>query len=338
MLVRATIRIGFLTPAQVILTGYDGRGYPVKTDLSGYARKDAAMRPLVSYHTVDVDGIKIFYRACGSVQAAPILLLHGFPTSSHMFRNLIPLLSERHFVIAPDFPGFGQSEMPPRDQFEYTFANIAKVMTRFTELLSLERFAMYIFDYGAPVGLRMARTNPERVTAIVSQNGNAYEEGLSDAWSPLRAYWKDPSDANRYALRALLRPETTIWQYTQGQPDPKLVGPDGYSLDNYYLSRPGADEVQLDLFYDYATNVATYVHFHEYFQRYQPPFLALWGCHDPFFLPAGAEAYKRDLPHAEVKLLDAGHFALETHYEAIAVDMLDFLSKVKERSQQASPA
>lgn len=279
-----------------------------------------------SFRTVDVDGVKIFYRTAGAPDAQPLLLLHGFPTSSHMFRNLMPLLSERYYVIAPDLPGFGQSDMPPRDQFSYTFAHIATVMARFTEVVGLERFAMYVFDYGAPVGLRMAKDHPERITAIISQNGNAYEEGLSDGWNPIRAYWKDPSQANRDALRAFLKPETTMWQYAEGTPNKTLLGPDGYSLDNFYLARPGADEVQLDLFGDYASNVAMYPSFHDYFRKSQPPLLAVWGRNDPFFLPAGAEAYKRDIPNARVRLLDAGHFAIETHYEAIASEIVEFLS------------
>lgn len=282
---------------------------------------------MTNYRRVDIDGTAIFYREAGAADAPAILLLHGFPTSSHMFRNLIPLLSERYHVIAPDFPGFGQSGMPGRDRFSYTFANIAKVMTRFTEVVDLRRFALYIFDYGAPIGLRMAKQHPEFVTAIISQNGNAYEEGLSDGWNPIRAYWKDPSQSKRDALRAFLTPETTIWQYTEGTPDKTLLGPDGYSLDNFYLARAGADEVQLDLFLDYASNVAMYDSFQEYFRTSKPPLLAVWGRNDPFFLPAGAEAFKRDLPSARVRLLDAGHFAIETHYETIASEIGDFLSR-----------
>lgn len=281
----------------------------------------------VEYRSVDVDGTNIFYREAGSPDAETILLLHGFPTASHMFRNFIPLLEDRYHLVAPDFPGFGQSGMPAREQFEYTFANIARVIARFTEVLKLDRFAMYIFDYGAPVGLRLAVAHPERVTAIVSQNGNAYEEGLSEGWNPVRAYWKDPSAANRDALRAFLKPETTMWQYTQGVPDRTRVSPDGYSLDNYYLARPGNDEIQLDLFLDYANNVASYPAFHTYFREAQPPLLAIWGRNDPFFLPAGADAYKRDLPQAEVRLLDTGHFAIETHYDVIASAMADFLAR-----------
>lgn len=280
----------------------------------------------INYRHVDVDGIEIFYREAGPKAAASILLLHGFPTASHMFRELIPKLSERYRVVAPDFPGFGQSAMPPREQFSYTFDNIANVMTAFTETIGLDRFALYIFDYGAPVGLRMALEHPERVTAIVSQNGNAYVEGLSDGWNPIRAYWKDPTEKNRETLRMFLKPETTIWQYTEGAPDKSLVPPDGYSLDNFYLARPGADEIQLDLLLDYASNVAKYPQFQQYFRTNQPPLLAIWGRNDPFFLPPGAEAFKRDIPNAQVRFLDAGHFATETHSDAIASAMTAFLS------------
>jgi pimeloyl-ACP methyl ester carboxylesterase len=280
----------------------------------------------IMYRSADVDGLKVFYREAGERGTAPsILLLHGFPSSSHQFRDLIPLLCEHYHVIAPDFPGFGRSEMRPRDQMTYTFENIAKVVTRFTEIVNLDRYVPYIFDYGAPVGLRMALVHPERVVAIVSQNGNAYADGLSDAWNPIRAYWKDPSQANRDAIRMLLKPETTEWQYMQGAPDKALVSPDGYSLDNYYLARPGNDEIQLDLFLDYANNVAMYPMFHEYFRKEQPPLLAIWGSHDPFFLPAGAEAFKRDLPSAQVRFVDAGHFAIETHANAIADAILEFM-------------
>jgi pimeloyl-ACP methyl ester carboxylesterase len=280
----------------------------------------------VNYRSVDVDGTAIFYRQAGPTDTATILLLHGFPSASHMFRDLIPLLSERFQVRAPDLPGFGQSDMPARDRFSYTFENIANVITRFTEVIGLGRFALYIFDYGAPVGLRMALRNPNRITAIISQNGNAYLEGLSDGWNPIRAYWKDPSQANRDTLRTFLEPETTKWQYTQGASDKSLVSPDGYSLDNFYLARPGADEIQLDLLLDYASNVAMYPKFQEYFRQAQPPLIAIWGRNDPFFLPPGAEAFKRDIPSAEVRFLDAGHFATETHSDTIASAITEFLS------------
>jgi pimeloyl-ACP methyl ester carboxylesterase len=280
----------------------------------------------IMYRNADVDGVKIFYREAGGPASKPsLLLLHGFPSASHQYRDLIPLLCDRFHVIAPDFPGFGQSEMRPHDQMTYTFENIAKIMSRFTEVIKLDRYVPYIFDYGAPVGLRMALMHPERVVAIVSQNGNAYEEGLSDGWNPIRAYWKEPSQANRDALRMLLTPETTMWQYMQGAPDKALVSPDGYSLDSYYLARPGNDAIQLDLFLDYASNVKMYPEFQEYFRKRQPPLLAIWGRNDPFFLPAGAEAFKRDLPHADVRLIDAGHFAIETHAKVIADAVAEFL-------------
>lgn len=279
----------------------------------------------VNYHSVVVNGTKIFYREAGNPTAPALLLLHGFPSSSHQFRNLIPLLSGQFHLIAPDFPGFGQSDMPDRKAYDYTFANIADTMLKFTEQIGLEKFAIYIFDYGAPVGLRMALKIPDRISAIVSQNGNAYEEGLSNGWDPIRAYWKDPSQANRDALRAFLKPETTTFQYTHGVADASLVSPDGRSLDDFYLARSNAHEVQLDLFKDYASNVALYPKFQEYFRKYQPPLLAAWGKNDPFFLPVGAEAFKRDIPNAEVIFYDTGHFALETHCDEIANVILSFL-------------
>ena len=279
----------------------------------------------ISYRTADVDGFKVFYRETGPADAPKLLLLHGFPSAGHMFRDLIPLLADRFHIVAPDLPGFGQSDMPPRDKFNYTFDNIARVIDRFTEVVGLDRYAVYVFDYGAPTGFRLAVRHPERITAIISQNGNAYEEGLSEGWTPIRAYWQDRSQANRKALRAFLTPETTRWQYTHGVPDPTMVSPDGYSLDNYYLARPGADEIQLDLFGDYKSNVALYPKFQNYFRKYKPPFLATWGKNDPFFLPAGAEAFKRDIPNAEVHFFDTGHFALETHCDEIASTIRDFL-------------
>ncbi|MBK1865815.1 alpha/beta fold hydrolase [Aestuariivirga sp. YIM B02566] len=282
---------------------------------------------LVSYRSVAVDGINIFYREAGSPEAPTLLLLHGFPSAGHMFRDLIPRLADRFHLVAPDLPGFGQSDMPARDTFAYTFDHLADVIDRFTEVIGLKRFAIYVFDYGAPVGFRLAVKHPDRITAIVSQNGNAYEEGLSEGWSPLRAYWRDPSPANRDALRAILEPETTVWQYTHGVPDVTLMSPDGYALDNFYLARPGADEIQLDLMSDYKSNIALYPAFHAYFRAYRPPFLAVWGRNDPYFLPPGAEAFKRDLPDAVVRFFDTGHFALETHAAEIASAIDDFLPR-----------
>jgi len=279
------------------------------------------------YRSVDVDGLDVFYREAGNAGAPPLLLLHGFPTSSHMFRDLIPLLSDRFHLVAPDLPGFGHTSLRPRNTFSYTFANLAKVIGRFTEVIGLDRFSLYIFDYGAPTGLRIALEHPERIAAIISQNGNAYEEGLSDGWNPIQRYWRAPTDANRRALRELLTPQSIRWQYTHGVPDTSLVAYDGSDLDSFYMTRPGADEAQLDLFLDYACNVALYRDFQAYFRKQRPPFLAVWGRNDPFFLPAGAEAYKRDLPAAEVRFLDTGHFALETHVEEIATAIGEFLAR-----------
>jgi pimeloyl-ACP methyl ester carboxylesterase len=281
------------------------------------------------YRSVAVDGVNIFYREAGDPGAPTLLLLHGFPSSSHMFRDLIPLLAGRFHLVAPDFPAFGQSDMPDRKAYDYTFANIATTIAGFIAKIGLDKFAIYIFDYGSPVGLRVALKMPDRISAIITQNGNAYEEGLSNGWDPIRAYWNDPSQSNRDALRAFLKPETTTFQYTHGVPDTSLISPDGRSLDDFYLARPNADEIQLDLFKDYATNVALYPQFQEYFRKYQPPLLAVWGRNDPFFLPAGAEAFKRDIPKAQVHFYETGHFALETHCREIAGEILPFLGGVK---------
>ncbi|WP_158804170.1 MULTISPECIES: alpha/beta fold hydrolase [unclassified Acidisoma] len=278
----------------------------------------------ITYRTADVDSSKIFYREAGAPGAPKLLLLHGFPSAGHMFRDLIPLLADRFHIIAPDLPGFGNSTMPGRG---CTFDRIAETIDRFTEVVGFDRYAVYVFDYGAPTGFRLAVRHPDRITAIISQNGNAYEEGLSDGWNPIRAYWQDASAANREALRAFLKPEAVLWQYTHGVPDTTRVSPDGYSLDNFYLARPGADEVQLDLFGDYKSNVALYPTFQTYFRTHKPPFLAVWGKHDPFFLPPGAEAFKRDMPDAVVRFFDTGHFALETHAVEIAAAIREFFDR-----------
>lgn len=279
----------------------------------------------VTYKTQQVGNVDVFYREAGARNAPVVLLLHGFPTSSHMFRDLMPLLADKYRLIAPDLPGFGHTQSPQRGQFDYTFDNLAKVIDGFTQALSLDRYALYAFDYGAPIGYRLAAAHPERVTAIISQNGNAYLEGFSDEWDAWQAYWRDPSPETRDACRAALLPEVIEnWQYRTGT-DPSRLAPDGFMLDIALMGRPGADEIQLDLILDYRTNLERYPQFQEYFRTFQPPFLAVWGRHDPAFLPAGAEAYKRDLPSAHVHLLDTGHFALETHASEVAQIISSFL-------------
>lgn len=276
------------------------------------------------YRKQEVDGVNIFYREAGPSTAPVVLLLHGFPTSSHMFRGLIPLLAPHLHVIAPDLPGFGFSDAPSRSHFAYTFDHLTHVMERFTEAIGLDRYTLYIFDYGAPIGLRLALRHPERIAAIVSQNGNAYEEGLSAGWNPIQRYWADPSSENRNALKSFLSPDSTKWQYTQGA-DASRIAPESYALDSALLARPGNEDIQLDLFLDYGNNVKLYPRFQEYFRKHKPPTLAVWGKGDPFFLPAGASAFKRDNPDARVTFFDTGHFALETHSEEIGVAIVEFL-------------
>jgi pimeloyl-ACP methyl ester carboxylesterase len=282
---------------------------------------------ITRYHTVDVDGLKLFYREAGASEAAALLLLHGFPTSSHMYRDLIPTLADRYRVVAPDLPGFGFTEAPERKRFKYTFAHLAEVIEHFTEAIGLNRYALYVFDYGAPIGFRLAIRHPERITGIISQNGNAYLQGLSEGWNPIQAYWKEPSSENRAALRAFLTPEATEWQYKHGVPTPERLSPDAWTLDAALLARAGNDEIQLDLFGDYQSNVALYPKFQEYFRMQRPPMLAVWGRNDPFFLPAGAEAFRQDNPDTEVHLLEAGHFALESQGPEIALIIRDFLAR-----------
>jgi pimeloyl-ACP methyl ester carboxylesterase len=279
------------------------------------------------YRFVNVDGAKIFWREAGVDTSPALLLLHGFPTSSHMFRDLIPALADGYHIVAPDLPGFGFSDAPDRTQFKYTFDHLAEVIDRFTTVVGLSRYAIYVFDYGAPVGFRLAMRHPERITAVISQNGNAYEEGLSQGWNPIQRYWTEPTLENRAALRDFLKPETTKFQYLHGVPDESLIAPESYTLDSALLARPGNDEIQLDLFLDYASNVALYPKFQEYFRTQRPPLLAVWGKNDPFFLPLGAEAFKRDVPNAEVRFFDTGHFALETHHTAIATAIREFLGR-----------
>jgi pimeloyl-ACP methyl ester carboxylesterase len=279
-----------------------------------------------SIHRIDADGVRVFYRAAGDPTAPVLLLLHGFPASSFMFRDLIPRLANHYRVIAPDLPGFGFTEVPAKRRYGYSFDGLALTLEAFTKALRLDRYALYVFDYGAPAGFRLAMRHPDRVTAIVSQNGNAYEEGLGDAWGPIRQYWASPTPENREVLRKnILTLEGTRWQYTHGVMNPESVPPESYTLDATLLERPGNKDIQLDLFLDYASNLKLYPSFHEYFRKSRPPLLAIWGRNDPFFIPAGAEAFRKDLPNATVELLATGHFALETHAMEIAAAMKAFL-------------
>ncbi|PZF72708.1 alpha/beta fold hydrolase [Taibaiella soli] len=280
----------------------------------------------IHHQNLIVGDLNIFYREAGPADAPVILLLHGYPTSSFMFRNLIPILAEKYHVIAPDLPGFGYSDAPSRDVFAYTFDHLAEVMQGFIDKLELKCFAIYIFDYGAPVGLRLALANQEKITGIISQNGNAYEEGLSNEWNPLQKYWQEPTEENRESLRGFMSKHVTRFQYEHGVADTSLIAPETYTLDQYFLDLPGHLDIQLDLMLDYRTNVALYPKFQAYFRTKKPPILAVWGNKDPYFLPAGAEGYRRDNPHAKIRFYDTGHFALETHVDVIGDEILDFLS------------
>jgi pimeloyl-ACP methyl ester carboxylesterase len=287
---------------------------------------DQAAVPLTAVRRVEADGVQIFYRVAGDPSAPVVLLLHGFPTSSFMFRELIPRLADRYRVIAPDLPGFGFTQVPAERKYTYSFEALATTIDAFAKALGLRRYALYVFDYGAPTGFRLAMAHPERVAAIISQNGNAYEEGLGDAWGPIRKYWAMPNAENREVIRQnVLTLEGTRWQYTHGVAIPESVAPESYTLDMALMERPGNKEIQLDLFLDYASNVKLYPQFQEYFRKSKPPLLAIWGKNDPFFIPPGAEAYRKDLPAAQVQFLDTGHFATETHVLEIAAAMREFL-------------
>jgi len=283
--------------------------------------------PLTTIRRIEADGVNVFYREAGRADAPVVLLLHGFPTSSFQYRELIPRLADKYRVIAPDLPGFGFTEVPEKRKYKYTFEALAETILAFTDVLGLTRYALYVFDYGAPTGFRLAMARPERVTAIVSQNGNAYEEGLGDAWAPIRKYWSEPTAKNRLMLRRALGPEGLKSQYTDGVPHPERIAPEGYTLDAAMIERPGNMEIQLDLFLDYANNVKLYPKFQEYFRASKLPLLAIWGKYDPFFIPPGAEAFPRDNPNATVQFLETGHFALETHVEEIASAMREFLAR-----------
>ena len=297
-------------------------------DLSSRAAEAQFRVPTTSIHKVEADGVRVFYRAAGDPAAPVILLMHGFPASSFMFRELIPRLANRYRVIAPDLPGFGFTEVPTERKYVYSFDGLAATIEAFTEALKINRYALYVFDYGAPTGFRLAMAHPDRVTAIVSQNGNAYEEGLGDGWGPIRKYWAVPTAENREVLRKnILTLEATRWQYTHGVANPDTIAPESYTLDAVLLERPGNKEIQLDLFLDYASNVQLYPKFQEYFRRSKPPLLAIWGKNDPFFIPPGAEAFRKDLPNAQVQFLDTGHFALETHAAEVSAVIRDFLGR-----------
>ena len=287
---------------------------------------DIANIPFTSHHRIQADGVTVFYREAGLADAPVVLLLHGFPTSSFQYRELIPRLADRYHVIAPDLPGFGFTEVPAERGYSYTFENLAKTIFAFTQALKLFRYALYVFDYGAPTGFRLALMAPERVSAIVSQNGNAYEEGLGDAWQPIQRYWREPTLEHRNAIRAGLNPEGIRHEYSVGIPDPTLIKPEGYTLDAALLARPGNVDIQLDLFLDYANNVKLYPRFQEYFRTAKPPLLAVWGKFDPYFIPPGAKAFARDIPDAVVQLLPTGHFALETHLGEVVMSMRKFLA------------
>lgn len=301
---------------------------PVLADTPAPAAPAVHDTAAVHHRKVVVDGVEIFYREAGPRDAPVLLLLHGFPTSSQMFRDLIPRLSDRYRVIAPDYPGFGQSATPSPDRFEYSFDHLATVMDGFTRSLGLQRYALYLMDYGAPVGFRLATRHPDRVTALIVQNGNAYVEGIGEFWDPIKAYWKDDSAENREHIRqAALTPEGTRWQYLHGVPDPTLVSPDAYMLDQAYLDRPGNHDIQLTLIHDYRSNLPLYPEWQAYLREHRPPTLVVWGRNDQIFLAAGAMPYQRDNPDAEVHLLDTGHFALETHGAQIATLIRDFLAR-----------
>lgn len=281
----------------------------------------------VRYQTVEIEGQQVFYREAGPKEAPTVLLLHGFPTSSHMFRNLIPALADRYHVVAPDYPGFGQSSMPSVDEFEYTFDHFAAIIEQFTEKLGLDHYSLYLMDYGAPVGFRLAAKHPERVDSFIIQNGNAYDEGLLGFWDPIKAYWKDSSTKNRDALRGLLTIDATRWQYTEGVRDVTAISPDNWTVDQSKLDREGNKEIQLNLFLSYGSNPPLYPEWQAYFRKHQPPTLIVWGKNDPIFPEEGAHPYKRDLKDLEFHILDTGHFALEEDGDVIADLILDFLRR-----------
>jgi pimeloyl-ACP methyl ester carboxylesterase len=317
-----------MTSSVVLGKGTTAKAEELNQSNTAAGASDPNQIPVTRFNKVEADGVSLFYRSAGNADAPVVLLLHGFPSSSFMFRELIPRLADRYRVIAPDLPGFGFTEVPKERNYPYSFDGLAATVESFTDALGLNRYALYVFDYGAPTGFRLAMNRPERVTAIVSQNGNAYEEGLGDAWGPIRTYWSEPTAQNRDVLRQnILTLEATRWQYTHGVASPESVAPESYTLDFALMDRPGNKEIQLDLFLDYASNVKLYPRFQEYFRKSQPPLLAIWGKNDPFFIPAGAEAFRKDISNAQVRFLDTGHFAIETHGVEIADAIREFLAE-----------
>ncbi len=316
--------LSFLPVLLLSLTALFGAPVVARASDAGAASDSSSV---VRYSTISAAGVDLFYREAGDPAKPTIVLLHGFPTSSHMFRNLIPALATRYHILAPDLPGFGQSAMPDRDKFAYTFDHFAGVIEAFLSAKNVERYSLYVMDYGAPVGFRIAAAAPGKVRGLIIQNGNAYEEGLSPAWTPIRAFWQDQSPANTQALRQFLTAGVTRWQYTQGVRNATLISPDAWTVDQAGLDRPGNDLIQLDLFLDYRNNPKLYPAWQAYFREQQPPTLIVWGKNDPFFTEAGARAYLRDLPEAELHFFDTGHFALEEDGPAIAARILDFLQR-----------
>jgi len=326
---RTVIGAAFIAAAAVLAACNPGdiAGGSTSADDHQVAQVEATGMPAVAFRTVDVDGLEIFYREAGPVDAPTVVLLHGFPTSSKMFAGLIPVLAERYHVIAPDYPGFGNSSMPPADQFDYSFDNLADITEQFLDQTGVTNFSLYVMDYGAPVGFRIAERNPERVQSLTIQNGNAYDEGLLEFWDPFRAFWNDRNDENGDALRGLLTIDATKWQYTDGVRDASAINPDSWIVDQYFLDRPGNQEVQLELFYDYGSNPGHYPAWQEYFRTHQPATLIVWGKNDKIFPADGAHPYQRDLNNVEFHLLDTGHFALEEDGAFIAQTMLAFLDR-----------
>ncbi|MHC5065619.1 MAG: alpha/beta fold hydrolase [Planctomycetota bacterium] len=311
--------------AALAMTAAIGAGFAIPTSTSNPGR--------TLHRSIEIEGQSIFYREAGDPAKPTLLLLHGFPTSSHMFRDLIPALADQYHLLAPDYPGYGNSSMPAREDFEYSFDHLADIVEQFTEKLELESYSIYLMDYGAPVGFRLATRHPERVESLIIQNGNAYEEGLREFWDPIKAYWADQKPENREALRGLLNIEATEWQYVHGTRNAEAISPDNWNMDQRFLDREGNQEIQLDLFLSYGTNPPLYPEWQKYLREHQPPTLIVWGKNDVIFPAEGAHPYKRDLEDLEFHLLDTGHFALEEDGQKIAGLIRNFLGRKVRRAQ-----